>query len=339
MKENEKEDTNLYPIELPTTSAYAMKSNQQKTQRRGIKRPSQSPPNKDFIHKDESNDDAVTTNIDIDDEDDEPSEIILDDCNVPIEIKSDSENDDDDNDIEDEGPSSSKKFKMETTTSETTPPEIVCHDLTEDEVVHNEDEPTIIPQNFDDNHSMEQDEIDDDDDDEDEDKHLVNATTTSSTTTTSLSTISTVNSTCDNNQQQNDAETENETEPELPTFNNDDHGQYFSFPPTVSSEIQQKPQLQQEQQHHHHPPIQLTLKLDNYENTIMANNYNEDEDEDVIEQKFNDAENYVLESGEVSTDDSGTGKCNKNVPLANKNSLKLSLFPLFHLSSPTNFHE
>lgn len=47
-------------------------------------------------------------------------------------------------------------------------------------------------------------------------------------------------------------------------------------------------------------PLDSAMQLDNCTNNTL----DDDDDDDLIEQKFADAENYVLESGEVSTDNS-----------------------------------
>ncbi|XP_075165109.1 transcriptional regulator additional sex combs isoform X2 [Haematobia irritans] len=276
------ETTNICSTtELPTTSAFAMRSIKE-AHRRGTKRSSASPTNNDFVQ----NKDEISDQPTIMDGGEEENEISMDDSNVPIEIKSDSENEDED---DREGPTNNKKFKMEITpitNTAITPPDIVYHDLTVDDIVENEEHNNL--QNVDNNCMDIVNEMDDAAVDDDKDLRNDVATTTM---------LNVNSSTCDNNQQK--SEMENDFIDHRATTNND-HGQYFSFPAT-SMDIHQQNQHDESE----HPALQLSLKLDSYENSVIDNSYNEDDD-DVIEQKFNDAENYVLESGEVSTDDSAT---------------------------------
>ncbi|KAL9916157.1 transcriptional regulator additional sex combs isoform 1-T10 [Glossina fuscipes fuscipes] len=55
-------------------------------------------------------------------------------------------------------------------------------------------------------------------------------------------------------------------------------------------------------------PLDSAIQLDNCTNNTL----DDDDDDDLIEQKFADAENYVLESGEVSTDNSADSKLAKS---------------------------
>uniref|UniRef100_A0A1A9V1N8 DEUBAD domain-containing protein n=1 Tax=Glossina austeni TaxID=7395 RepID=A0A1A9V1N8_GLOAU len=55
-------------------------------------------------------------------------------------------------------------------------------------------------------------------------------------------------------------------------------------------------------------PLDSAMQLDNCTNNTL----DDDDDDDLIEQKFADAENYVLESGEVSTDNSADSKLAKS---------------------------
>lgn len=129
-----------------------------------------------------------------------------------------------------------------------------------------------------------------------------------------------VNSTCDNNLPYTiDLMGSNET------TNLREQQQDQQQQPTPQHQLQHQQQqehtythstaeMEHANQQHQQESMILTnsMQLDNCNDQLLHNPYNNnnmDEDEDdVIEQKFNDAENYVLESGEVTTDASGNGK-------------------------------
>lgn len=292
----------------------------QDNQRRGTKRPSNSPTNKDSVEESNESCAVATTATTATMENQQKIENNLDE-HVLIEVKDVSGNineiigddDDDDDDVYCiDGPTTSKKQKIESL--ETPQTSNVCHinnakndmdmmvapaNPTTSQYLDEQSDMVLIM-----NKQQHQD-------------YMVNTSSNSTSCSSSppppplqsitATTISTVNSTCDSNLPYS-IDMDNDDDNNDHTIIKEQHQQEETFT-HLSPEVEQ----------HHQSILNTSMQLDNctnhhlqlhntYNSNNNDNNLEADDEDDVIEQKFNDAENYVLESGEVSTDDSGNGE-------------------------------
>ena len=241
--------------------------------------------------------------------------------NVPIEVRSISSDDV----ICVDGPSTNKKLKIESSSNTQNDSNICQNDATTNDVIDVMAPPNPnTPQYLDEqNNTTIMMMLNKQHDYMVHNSPNSNTNSNSNSTTNSCSssppplsaTISTVNSTCDSNLPYSIEIMGNEDNSRLREQRQQQQLQQIQSDPIYAHNTPENNVVQQHENQQQRMLITNSMQLDNCNEQILHNSYNNnnnlDEDEDdVIEQKFNDAENYVLESGEVSTDDSGNGKSN-----------------------------